>query len=151
MGTYCTFSQSLGLQQIGSLSGIALQASGPSLSHSIGAVASGILHQQDVRLDQGMYVPCDLKCRTIPDNIESLYSHPTLNIYPNPTSSMIYVEGDNREIERIALYDAFGRQLLNGPIQNQQLSLESFPSGLYFLRIYGQEGILTFVGKVLKE
>ncbi|MEL7533240.1 MAG: T9SS type A sorting domain-containing protein [Bacteroidota bacterium] len=144
--------QSLGLQQIGAIGGDIQAGSGPQLSHSMGAAVYTIAEQSQVRLDQGMFVPCDLKCTEFSDGIaDDLYNSPIIQIYPNPTSGILSIEGDLDLIDRYELFSPTGQRLAAGIISNQQLSISQLPAGIYFLQVYNKQAQLSFVGKVVKQ
>ncbi|MFK7926205.1 MAG: T9SS type A sorting domain-containing protein [Bacteroidia bacterium] len=148
----CTTAQSLGLQQLGSLGGDIQAGAGPQLTHSIGAVASTVLEQNQVRLDQGMFVPCDLKCTEFSDAItDGLYQNPLMRVYPNPTSELLYLEGELDQMGRYELFSPTGQRLAFGTISKQQLSISQLPARIYFLQVYNQQAQLSFVAKVVKQ
>ncbi len=144
--------QSLGLQQLGAIGGDIQAGMGPQMTHSMGATAYTIAAQNQVRLDQGMFVPCDLKCSSIADGIETdIYQNPVIDFYPNPTEDMLFLEGASSQIISYKLYSTTGQLLTQGLIEQQQLSLSALPSGIYFLHLFGKQGQLSFVGKVVKQ
>ncbi|MEL6590711.1 MAG: T9SS type A sorting domain-containing protein, partial [Bacteroidota bacterium] len=145
-------SQSLGLQQIGNLGGEIQSGIGPALSHSMGATVASSIGQGSIRLDQGMFVPCDLKCTSSSDRIEdALYHNPLILVYPNPTSEKLYFEGAIEQIGRYELFSPTGQRISQGHVSKQQLSLDPLPDGIYFLHLFSKQGRLSFVGKVVKQ
>jgi hypothetical protein len=66
----------------------------------------------------------------------------TINIYPNPCSSYVYISPTNSE--KITLLDVNGR-ILNEIIPDNEttmIDMRSFRPGVYFLRITGKNGIV---------
>ncbi|MEM7373752.1 MAG: T9SS type A sorting domain-containing protein [Bacteroidota bacterium] len=143
--------QSLGMQHLGAIGGELIDAQGNGLIHGIGAVGSTVI-ENGVRLDQGMFLACDLFCDNRLHSIETaLYENPMLSIYPNPTTSGLHLAGDPQQIHRYELYSSAGQLLRREILSETSLSLVDFPSGLYLLRVYDIHGALTFIGKIVKE
>jgi len=78
-----------------------------------------------------------------------------ISVYPNPTGGELRIEMcDMRyEICDIAIFDTFGRKLqvsnLKSQISNHQIDISHLPTGIYFLRIQTENGVV--VQKVVKE
>ena len=72
-----------------------------------------------------------------------------LNIYPNPTKGLIFIESKTETIIGITVFDVLGKKVLqlNGYIQ--QLDVSTLQSGMYFLRVKTDSGEL--VKKIIKE
>ena len=70
-----------------------------------------------------------------------------LDIFPNPTSGIIHLQG--LTTERVELIDLQGRiiQIESNPIN--ELNISDFPSGIYFLKIYVEGQVLT--RRILKK
>ncbi len=60
-----------------------------------------------------------------------------LNIYPNPASDRVFVDG---EVERIELYDMQGRRLM--ATYGNELGVSHIPNGFYLLRLYSNTGTI---------
>jgi hypothetical protein len=67
-----------------------------------------------------------------------------LNVYPNPTSSVITIEL-NEPITSIIIMDNLGRVVYR-QFENQEINLSSFPRGNYFIKINNQ-----LVRKIVKH
>ncbi len=66
-----------------------------------------------------------------------------LRVWPNPSNSVFEVTSTSAAKE-ISVADAFGRELKNQRINNQnqfQIDLSEFPTGTYFLKVVHQYGI----------
>ena len=62
-----------------------------------------------------------------------------VNVYPNPTKDMVFVEGEG--IETVALYDMLGNCLRNMYyIFGKELNVSGLPQGTYILRLTTQDG-----------
>ncbi|MES2689361.1 MAG: T9SS type A sorting domain-containing protein, partial [Bacteroidota bacterium] len=56
---------------------------------------------------------------------------PTINIYPNPTTTHLYVEGLN---EGASVYNVLGTRLLEIKDNNTIIDVSAFPKGIYFIK-----------------
>lgn len=83
-------------------------------------------------------------------DVNDIDTRVTLNIYPNPTSELVFVESKNT-ITALELYDTQGKQLktqkANG--KKEQLNLSSYPQGVYMLKITTNNGDKTV--KIIKK
>ncbi len=71
-------------------------------------------------------------------------------IYPNPTNAIINLEWlPNQKINQISIYDLQGRLIKNYSNKVNQINLESIESGIYFLKVFGEEGVE--VRKIVKN
>jgi len=72
------------------------------------------------------------------------------SIYPNPFNNIINIKSDNI-ISRVIIYNLVGSEILNKSINNNQiqLPLETIPSGVYFIQIHTNKGIVN--KKIVKE
>ena len=68
------------------------------------------------------------------------------NVYPNPTTGMVTVEGDN--ISAIAIYSAAG-QLIN-VVRDTRIDMSSFGAGVYFFNIIDNANNTTVQRVVVK-
>lgn len=145
-------SQSLGLQQIGNLGGEIQSGNGPALRHSMGATAGSSIDQGTIRLDQGMFVPCDLKCGGFADNIEkSLNAENILQVFPNPTDGALFLRSKSKAPVHYELWSIQGQLLHRRAIDQSQVSLADLPTGMYLLAVYDRDDALLFQGKVIKQ
>ncbi len=74
-----------------------------------------------------------------------------LKIYPVPATNSVYFE--NRTLPkkmRYELYSAKGELVKQGYVENEIL-LQSLPSGLYFLTIFNEKKTLQITKKIIKE
>lgn len=72
----------------------------------------------------------------------------SVRMYPNPTSSVLYLESDVR-LESFELYTLAGAELMRGVVHENRISLENLPAGVYILRAHN--GKKVFTGKVIKK
>lgn len=78
-------------------------------------------------------------------------------IYPNPVSAELFVKAKLRTNEQVRLrfIDAAGRQLLpdrlTGGLVDEQLDLQCFPAGHYYLLVLNAKGKALHSAKILKQ
>ncbi|MFC3158658.1 T9SS type A sorting domain-containing protein [Chryseobacterium arachidis] len=72
----------------------------------------------------------------------------TVKIYPNPTTSLIKIDSKEK-VKSYELYNVSG-QLINKGGRAHEISLDSFNTGLYILKIT-LETNQTFIQKVIKK
>ena len=77
----------------------------------------------------------------IPENAASAF-----NVYPNPTTGMVTVDGEN--IAAIAIYNATG-QLIN-VVTTTTVDMSAFGTGVYFLDIIDSANNSTVTRVVVK-
>lgn len=83
---------------------------------------------------------------------EPILGEKELNVYPNPTSGILRIEGLNLLTNpRIKVFDLTGRcvQIFSNTSTSQELDLTEHPSGLYNIRIYDSNRVSNF--KVFKK
>jgi hypothetical protein len=69
-----------------------------------------------------------------------------VRIFPNPVTDQFTVTFSNQQAQDYVLYDVFGQQIKQGKITSgDQITVEEFSSGLYFLIIEEQ------VSKIIKN
>ena len=94
------------------------------------------------------------------DDLEINYIHPTdtdsvgvslyqlddlVEVYPNPTSSEITVQYASSPIRDVEVSDMYGKLLARIPVNDYRvdMDLSSFASGVYFLRVTMEQGVVT--------
>lgn len=75
-----------------------------------------------------------------PDAIEDNFAS-TLEIYPNPANSMIYVEGENVDV--VEVYNSLGQKVLSlkGAADKTSVDVSSFESGVYVVRAVANDNV----------
>ena len=74
----------------------------------------------------------------------------TLNVYPNPVKSLLLIENNkHRKIEKIIVFDILGKVVLFEKNIFNQLNLSELKSGILFLKIETENGIIT--KKIIKR
>ena len=70
-----------------------------------------------------------------------------LSIYPNPTADYINILNVKHEIQKVAIFDLTGKQMLSD--NKQRINVSKLPSGVYVLSVKTEVGIKTF--KFIKQ
>ena len=78
--------------------------------------------------------------KTKGEGVEELVS--SFNIYPNPVNDKLYIETEV-EIEEVVVYDIYGRHQLAVSGQSSAVSVVNLNSGVYFVMIKTNEGVVT--------
>jgi hypothetical protein len=62
-----------------------------------------------------------------------------ITIYPNPTSNLLTIKGEEFLSQKFAIYDQLGRKVLNGKLNGitTQVNLQGLSNGIYILQIDG--------------
>ncbi|MCL2289449.1 MAG: T9SS type A sorting domain-containing protein [Bacteroidetes bacterium] len=70
--------------------------------------------------------------------------------YPNPTTGTLRVRSDNLQIERVKIFDAFGKTVeTENFLSFEKIDMSHLPTGIYFVRIFTEAGVI--VKKIIKE
>lgn len=74
----------------------------------------------------------------------------TFNVYPNPTSNVVYIETENI-VDKISITDVLGKTLISikPETNNTVINLEDLPAGLYFIQVVKNNNIHQ--AKVIRE
>ena len=67
----------------------------------------------------------------------------SVNIYPNPSSDYVYVQSKTSEKYHLTLMDSSGKVLQSIP-NTDQISITSYPKGIYYLVIKNDKGFKNF-------
>jgi hypothetical protein len=70
-----------------------------------------------------------------------------LVISPNPSTGIF--KWNDISLKNVDVYDVSGRIFFEEHIDNQEVNLQSLPTGIYFLRLSNEKN--TFVRKIIKE
>lgn len=76
---------------------------------------------------------------------EDINIHNTLNIYPNPASTIIYLKEDHFNAMNFNIYDITGRQVLSGKISDNNIDIRDINKGIYFLKIKGNNTSIRLI------
>lgn len=81
-------------------------------------------------------------------NNSSITLDNSITFYPNPISDVLFIDSKEK-MNRIEIFDIFGRQMENYLKINISIDFSDKNVGLYFLKIYTDKGI--FIKKILKK
>lgn len=87
------------------------------------------------------YLDCDGNsiCLDISVNVNTVIENNLCNVYPNPSNGYLFVEVDN--LKKIEIYNYTGKYMMSS--SSKYVDLTDKPKGIYFLRIYTYNNILT--------
>lgn len=74
-------------------------------------------------------------------SIEEFSDIQQIEIYPNPTNDLVYVDIPEQELNSILMLNSFGEQI--AIIKKPQFSVKSYDSGVYYLIINSKNGSVT--------
>jgi len=77
------------------------------------------------------------------DGIEN-YLSKEIVIYPNPTNGLLTIENGQLKIEKVEIFDVFGRKVETwraASLQSYDITL--FPAGVFFIKIETEKGVVT--------
>ncbi|MBR5983232.1 MAG: leucine-rich repeat domain-containing protein [Bacteroidales bacterium] len=92
-------------------------------------------------------------CDTIVDlNLRILDEPEAYDISPNPAKSVISISSEDY-ISYVEFYTTTGRPVMQKEINAKQaeINVEKFAPGIYFVRLYGEDGIAPTVQRFVKE
>ena len=89
----------------------------------------------------------DFIIEEIPVGISDISTN-SIQIYPNPTKTEIFIKSDLR-IEKIEIYSIIGAILKFENSFNRKILVSDLAKGIYFLKVYTDKGVT--VGKFVKE
>ena len=75
-------------------------------------------------------------------SVNEVFNQNLIQIYPNPANSKIHIISDGLRIESLELYDNKGLMVLHKE-ETGEIDVSAFPSGLYVIRCYTFEKIVT--------
>lgn len=144
--------QSLGLQQLGTLGGEISMNERLLLLQGMGSLSSTVIESDSTRLDQGMFLACDLTCSGIKTGVEAINEEEKyLRIFPNPAHTVVFIEGIDDKAFSFLLFTPTGQLLQEGSVKNEQISLESLSSGLYLLILHAKDSPSFYHRKIIKR
>ena len=101
------------------------------------SLGSGDLHltnRESLSPDESYnFVGFRIAMDNLPTSVENV-SEANFSVYPNPASDLIHLKGFE-EVRRLDLLDLQGKVLFNTTVPTEVLSLQSYPNGIYLLRL----------------
>jgi len=74
---------------------------------------------------------------------------PNVAVFPNPTKKAIKIEYPDYQFERLEIFNSGGAIVKRENVAVQELEVSDLPKGIYFLKIYFEEGIVN--RKIVKD
>lgn len=73
------------------------------------------------------------------------YDMNSVNVYPNPTSGQLTIDNSGMMINRVEVYDVYGKLLNMVEVNDVQATMDAsnYAVGTYFVRIYTEGGMIT--------
>ena len=80
------------------------------------------------------------------------FTHLSIDVYPNPSSDIVYISLEKDQLKKLELYSISGKLLLNNYLNTEfyALNIDGYTSGLYYLRVYNQNGDVVNL-KIIKN
>ena len=78
--------------------------------------------------------------------VDALETSKIISLYPNPTSSKIYI---GNQFAIVRLYDLFGRELLQS--NSNELDLSNLPNNIYMIKLEDNNRKVIATGKIIKN
>lgn len=72
-----------------------------------------------------------------------------IEIYPNPTSSLLHLKSQNTQIFEIEIFNALGQSIKRFKNNFDTLNISELPNGMYILKLYTDLGIIN--KKIVKQ
>ncbi len=70
-------------------------------------------------------------------------------LHPNPTSGILYISGNKKNLNTYVLYDSLGRMMDYIKTGVNQIDISSYEKGFYFVKIFSKNS--SVVRKIIKE
>lgn len=123
------------------------------LDWTLGEVAVSRIEHPGGEINEGFHQPY----LSVESNPAEVTSEQRFQIYPNPVNAELFVKAKLRANEQVCLrfIDPTGRLLLPdriaGGLVDEQLDLQRFPAGHYYLLVLNAKGKVLQSAKVLKQ
>jgi hypothetical protein len=98
------------------------------------------------------YNPEDNDCAFISTATQELPSLGTLRLSPNPTIDFLYLEIEQwSEVQELRIFSTSGKLMWKTEQRSEIIDVQSFPTGIYFLQIFDQNGTQNTFKWIKKE
>ncbi|MFC2110001.1 glycosyl hydrolase [Bacteroidota bacterium] len=84
-----------------------------------------------------------------PLSIEDSILERSLNLYPNPVTSVLYINSPELLISKVEIYSFTGKKALEIISNLNAINVDKLPNGIYMVKIYSSEG--STVKKMIKK
>ena len=86
----------------------------------------------------GLVFDTPLSGNEISSSVNDPLRSSSINIYPNPTTGIMYIESSSNRIQQVDIYSSIGQLLITKKVDykdSTQLSLEDLHNGCYFIKV----------------
>lgn len=144
-----SFTQSLSKELISSSGGYFSNDSFKlNLSYGESVINSMVSENESLSLSNGFHFFSDES--SLSNSIENLEL--SINLYPNPTLSYIYISNNSVIDLILSISDINGKIILTEPIKSdQEINLTEFASGVYFIKLSTIDKYSSKIFKVIKK
>lgn len=73
----------------------------------------------------------------------------TVSVYPNPTTSLIYLDYEKLDVQKVNIYGTDGKLMQSKENEFSVIDLSQVKVGLYLLRVFTSEGVYT--ARIIKD
>jgi len=79
------------------------------------------------------------------------HAQQNIRIYPNPTTGVVHIQmEDNEQDMQYSIMNVYGQCVESGTLYSNELSLEKYPSGLYFIQLSSHNKTIV-TEKIIKQ
>jgi len=82
--------------------------------------------------------------------IESTYFESKIKLFPNPASSILFIETENNIPLTFSIYNSMGQLMIQNNLTNNSISISHLSKGIYFIRLNSSTNETTLL-KFIKE
>lgn len=93
--------------------------------------------------------PCSFSLTVTGTSSISETDLPNVAVFPNPTKKVLKIEYPDYQFERLELYSSGGAIVRREDAAVQELDVSNLSNGIYFLKIYFEEGVVN--RKIVKD
>jgi Concanavalin A-like lectin/glucanases superfamily/Secretion system C-terminal sorting domain len=91
----------------------------------------------------------EILCNNVQTGTNAITDTKTINIYPNPAKTLISIEADGINLNRIEIFDISGLKLKMYK-QNNRIDISDIKSGIYLIKLIDTEGNIVKTEKIIK-
>jgi hypothetical protein len=118
------------------------------ISWTIGEPVVGLMTGGGSQIGNGFYQALNLTLLSVEGDKKDL----KINVYPNPTSQLIYVNHSELNKFQIQITDLNGKQIFSGTLEKDiPLDISNYTKGIYFLLIESEESQYKSTYKIIKS
>jgi hypothetical protein len=73
----------------------------------------------------------------------------SVTVYPIPASSLLKIQPTDSEFTEYKLTDLSGRAVEEGPLNSNEINVQQYPDGFYFLQLFNKKMDNVLIKKVI--